>query len=63
MFQKPNIDALIKELRDEWEGKPEFEKMIREAHLGIALFDAGRPLQDNIDRNVATLIEKYKPAD
>ena len=62
MFQKPNIDALIKELRDEWEGKPPFEKMIRDAHLGIALFDAGRPLQDNIDQNVAALIQKHKPA-
>jgi hypothetical protein len=63
MFQKTHIDALIKELRDEWDGKPEFEKIIRDAHLAIALFDAGRPLQDDIDPNVAALIQKHKPAD
>jgi hypothetical protein len=40
MFQKANIDALFDELDTEWRGKPEFDKLSREAHLGIALFDA-----------------------
>ena len=61
MFKKQHLDALFDELRQEWEGKPEFEQLLREAHLGIAIFDAGRPLGDEIDARVAALIEKHKP--
>jgi hypothetical protein len=61
MFEKANIDALFDELEQEWRGKPEFDKISREAHLGIAYFDAGRPL-DNIDPRAVSLIEKYKPS-
>jgi hypothetical protein len=62
MFQKANIDALFAELDQEWRGKPEFDKLSREAHLGIALFDAGRELK-NIDPRAVSLIEKHKPSD
>jgi hypothetical protein len=61
MFQKTEIDALFDELDQEWRGKPEFDKISREAHLGIALFDAGRPL-NSIDPGAVSLIEKYKPS-
>jgi hypothetical protein len=61
MFQKTEIDALFDELDQEWRGKPEFDKISREAHLGIALFDAGRPL-NSIDPRAVSLIEKYKPS-
>jgi hypothetical protein len=61
MFQKANIDALFAELDQEWRGKPEFDKLSREAHLGIALFDAGRELK-NIDPRAVSLIEKHKPS-
>jgi hypothetical protein len=60
MFKKADIDALFDELDQEWGGKTEFEQLSREAHLGIALCDAGRPLQ-KIDQRVVTLIEKHKP--
>jgi hypothetical protein len=62
MFQKTEVDALFDELDQEWRGKPEFDKISREAHLGIALFDAGRPL-NNIDSRAVSLIEKYKPSE
>jgi hypothetical protein len=62
VFQKTNIDALFDELDQEWRGKPEFDKISREAHLGIALFDAGRSL-DNIDPRAVSLIEKHKPSE
>jgi hypothetical protein len=62
MFQKTDLDALFGELDKEWRGKPEHEQLTRDAHLGIALADAGRPLQANIDSRVKALIEKYKPA-
>jgi len=60
MFEKAQIDALFVELNREWQGKPDFEKVSREVHLGIALWDAGRPL-DRIDPRAVALIEKHKP--
>ena len=60
MFEKAQIDALFGELQREWRGKPDFEKITRAAHLGIAYWDAGRRL-DGIDPRVVALIEKHKP--
>jgi hypothetical protein len=60
MFEKTDIDALFGELEREWRGKPDFEKLSRDAHLGIAYWDAGRPLTQ-IDPRVVALIEKHKP--
>jgi hypothetical protein len=60
MFDKAHIDALFAEVDRDWRGKPEFERISREAHLGIALFDAKRPL-DQIDTRVVALINKHKP--
>jgi hypothetical protein len=60
MFEKAHIDALFGELDHEWRGKPDFEKVSRETHLGIALWDAGRPL-DTVDPRAVALIEKHKP--
>lgn len=61
MFEKAHIDALFGELEQKWRGNPEFDKLSREAHLGIALWDAGRPL-DRIDTRVVALIEAHKPS-
>ena len=60
MFEKANIDALFTDLDTAWLGKPEFEQLSRDAHLGIALSDADRPL-DNIDSRIVSLIEQHKP--
>lgn len=60
MFEKAQIDAVFAELDRDWRGKPEFEHLSREAHLGIALFDAGRSL-DKIDSRVVAMIDKHKP--
>jgi hypothetical protein len=61
MFEKAHIEALFGELERDWRGKPEFEKLSRDAHLGIALCDAGRPYKEKVDPKVAALIEKHKP--
>lgn len=61
MFEKNHIDALFDELKLDWKDKPEFEKLSRDAHLGIALSDAGRPVGKGVDPRVVTLIEKHKP--
>jgi hypothetical protein len=60
MFEKTHIEALFGELDRDWRGKPDFEKISREAHLGIAYWDAGRPLA-KIDPRAVALIEKHKP--
>ena len=61
MFRKEQVDALFAELSERWERKPEFERLARDAHLGIALSDANRPLHKDIDPRVAALIGKHKP--
>ncbi len=60
MFRRQQLDALYEELNIAWRGKPEYERLIRDAHLGVAYSDAGRPL-DSIDPRVAALIAKHKP--
>jgi hypothetical protein len=60
MFDKTHIEALFGELERQWRGSAEFDKLSREAHLGIALWDAGRPLE-RIDARIVALIERHKP--
>lgn len=60
MFEKAHLDALFGELDQQWRGKPEFEKLSRDAHLGIALADAGREIKQ-IDPRVVALIQKHQP--
>ncbi len=61
MFEKDHLDALFAELDSEWRGSVDFDQLTRDAHLGIALSDAGRPLEDRIDPRVVVLIDKHKP--
>jgi hypothetical protein len=61
MFEKDHLDALFAELDSEWRGSVDFDQLTRDAHLGIALSDAGRPLEDRIDPRVIALIDKHKP--
>jgi hypothetical protein len=60
MFEKAQIEALFDELERNWQKSSEFERLSRDAHLGIALWDAGRSLE-RIDARVVALIEKHKP--
>ncbi len=61
MFQKQHLDAFYEELNRNHEGKPWYDRIIRDAHLGIALSDAGRPL-DSVVAEVVALIEKHRPS-
>ena len=61
MFEQAHLDALFGELERQWLGSPEFERLSRDAHLGIALSDAGRPLKDRIDPKIVAMIEKHRP--
>ena len=60
MFDKQSLDALLEELRDEYELEPVWEDIQRAVHLGVARSDAGVPLGD-IDSRVVALIEKHNP--
>ena len=62
MFKKPQIDALFAELKSEWQGTRDFEKIHRDVDLGIAYYDAGKSLAGaDLDERALALIEKYKP--
>lgn len=61
MFKREQLDALYAELKLESGHEPEYELLLRDAHLGIALHDAGRPLGADIDARVAALIERHAP--
>ena len=61
MFDKVRLDALFAELDNEWRGTADFDRLTRDAHLGIALSDAGRSLEERIDPRVIDLIDRHKP--
>ena len=61
MFQKNHIDGLFGELNKVYKGKPDSERLHRDAHLAIAYFDAGREIPSSVDGRVLSLIDKYGP--
>ena len=63
MFDKDALDALFKELEDGYVQIPEYDLLLRDAHLGIALSDAGREFKGQVDQRVAVLIEKHRSAE
>ena len=60
-FKKEHIDALFGEIEDNYKDKPEREQLHRDAHLAIALHDAGRELYGDIDDRVVELVSRHKP--
>jgi len=40
---------------------PEFEQILKDAHLSIALVDAGKPINAEINERVKTLVTKFCP--
>lgn len=60
MINKNALDALFKELDEGYAGTPEYDQLLRDAHLGVALSDAGRELAGQVDARIAVLIEKHR---
>ena len=58
-FDKSRLDSLLEELNSSYLEEPEYEQLLRDAHLGIALVDAGRDVAPEIDERVAALLEKH----
>ena len=63
MFQKDALDALFNELDNRYAGTADYDQLLRDAHLGIALLDAGRDYEPEVDDRVATLIASHKAGD
>ncbi len=63
MFEKDTLDALFEELEEDYVQTGEYDQLLRDAHLGIALSDAGREYNGHVDGRVAALIEKHRSAE
>lgn len=63
MFDKQTLDALFDELERGYIQTSDYDRLLRDAHLGIALSDAGRQFQGQVDDRVAALIEKHRTGD
>ena len=60
MFQKDTLDTLFAELEISYGQSAEYEHLLRETHLGIALSDAGRDFDAEVDQRVSSLIRKHR---
>ena len=58
MFDKEGLDVLWAELQEKFKSGPEWEQIMRDAHLGIARSDAGVDL-GNIDKRVIEVINRH----
>ena len=60
MFQKDTLDALFAELENSYGQTTEYDQLLRDAHLAIALSDASQEFDNQIDQRVSSLIKKYR---
>ncbi|MBT3942576.1 MAG: hypothetical protein HOC77_13690 [Chloroflexi bacterium] len=63
MFEKSDLDALFGDLEGSHGSSEDYDRLLKETHLAVALSDAQRPLDDQFDSVVVALVEKHKPAD
>ncbi len=61
MFEMSDLDALFGDLEGSHGSTSDYDRLLKQAHLAIALFDAQRPLFDQFDPIVVELIEKHRP--
>ena len=60
MFERDALDALFAELESRHGESNDYGQLLRDAHLGIALSDAGKELAAELDTRVVALIEKHR---
>ena len=61
MFEKSDLDALFGDLEGSHGDSTDYDRLLKQTHLAIALSDAERPLDDQFDPVVVDLVEKHKP--
>ncbi len=59
MFSKDQIEGLFDELKRDYGMEPDWELLVRDAHLAVAYSDANVPLKE-IDPRVVTVVEKHR---
>lgn len=62
MFEKSDLDALFGDLERSHGSTTDYDRLLKQAHLAIALADSKRPLNDEFDPIVVELIERHRPA-
>lgn len=63
VFEKPHLDALFEDLERSHGSTSDYDRLLKQAHLAIALADANRSLNGEFDPVVVELIERYQPAE
>ena len=58
MFDKTALDALFADLKSKYGNDPNWEQLLRDAHLGVARSDAGVEL-GSIDSRAADIIKAH----
>ena len=61
MFEMSDLDALFGDLEGSHGSTSDYDRLLKQAHFAIALFDAQRPLDGQFDPIVVELIEKHRP--
>ena len=59
MFNKEQLDVLLGELKSKYGNEPEWEQILKDAHLGIARSDADVDLGE-IDSRVIEIIKSHQ---
>ncbi len=60
-FDKDALDALFNELDSVYADSPDYERILRDVHMGGALSDAGREVVERIDPRAADAIKNHRP--
>jgi hypothetical protein len=61
LFQKSDLDELFDDLKKSHGATEDYDRLLKQAHLAIALFDAKRPLDDQFDSIVVELVARHQP--
>ncbi|MDA1256275.1 MAG: hypothetical protein O3C10_00290 [Chloroflexi bacterium] len=61
MFEKSHLDAFFADLERSHGESSDYDRLLKQAHLAVALSDAKRPLNDEFDPVVVQLIERHRP--
>ena len=61
MFEKSDLDALFGDLEESHGETADYDRLLKQAHLAIALSDAKRPLDDQFDQIVVELVDRHRP--
>jgi hypothetical protein len=59
MFSKQEVEAILKQLKQEWGSDPNWEQLLRDVYLGMARADAGMAL-GNLDQRVIAILQQYQ---